>query len=241
MLTNLTLFSNSLTWFLYLCPPHTSRQQSMHLFGPKMSRKLSIMDFIQQHLLTKRQHHQSRLLFWAFIDEIKSMFRHHMKLSMTPTCLTSQLPHFSIWWIPCSLTNTCQKGGFNHQWWNKGLFMFFTSTNLLKTTWDVISHSKCWAINWKLRNKQSGIFQLQSQHSQRIPMHKWILGPLVLAHNISMLSLQLPSLLNRVTIYWPAIRTREWYQLISTCNTNLSSFKTTLLIHMGSHYTQPSL
>ena len=73
-----------------------SRQQSMHLFRPKMSRQLSVVDLIQQHLLTGRWHHQSRLLFCAFIDQIKPVFGHNMKLSMTPTCSTSQLPHFSV-------------------------------------------------------------------------------------------------------------------------------------------------
>ena len=56
-----------------------------------------------------------------------------------------------------------------------------TCINTLTTSWVVISHSKCWTINWQRWNKQNGISQLATQHSQRIPLHKWILGPLVLA------------------------------------------------------------
>ena len=115
-----------------------------------------------------------------------------------------------------------------------------TCTNLLTTTWVVISHSKCWGINWQLRNKQSGISQLASQHSQRIPLHKWILRPLVLTHYTSMLSLQLHSTFSRNTTYCPTLWTREWYQLISLLKSNLSSFTTMLIIHMGSNHTQPS-
>ena len=48
-----------------------SRQQSMHLFKPKMSRQLSVIDLIQKYLLTRSQNHQSRLLFFAFIDQVK--------------------------------------------------------------------------------------------------------------------------------------------------------------------------
>ena len=40
----------------------------------------------------------------------------------------------------------------------------------------------------KLKQK-NGISQLVSQHSQGIPLHKWILRPLVPTKNISMLSL----------------------------------------------------
>ena len=152
MLTNLTLSENSLTQFLHLWPPHTSRQQSMHLFVPKISRQLSIVDLIQQYLPIWRQHHQSRLLFWAFINKFKPMFRHNMKLSMIAKCPTCQISHFSIWWTPCGLTNTCQKGRFNIKWLNKSLFMFptciKTSTNILTTTWVVINHFKCWTIHW---------------------------------------------------------------------------------------------
>ena len=192
---NLTLLTNFLTIFSHLWPPHTSRQQSMHLFGPKMSRQLNVVDFIQQHLPTKRWHHQSRLLFWAFIDQFKPVFGYNMELSMTPTCSTSYLPHFNVWWIPCGLVNTCQKGGFNNQRRNKGLVMcpmsINTWINTLTTSWVVISHSKCWTINWQRWNKQNGISQLATQHSQRIPLNKWILGPLVPANNTSMLSLQI--------------------------------------------------
>ena len=173
------------------------------------------------------------------------MFWYYMELSMTPTCPTSQLPHFNVWWIPCGLVNTCQKGGFNNQRWKKGLVMSPTSTNTctntLSTSWVVISHPKFWTINWQSWNKQNGIFQLATQHSQRIPLHKWMHGPLVLASNTSMLSLHLPSSLNWVTTYCPKLRTREWYQLISTCKTNLASFTTTLVIHIGSNHTQPNL
>ena len=93
-LTNLTLLTNLLTRNSHLWPPHTSRQQSMHLFRPKMSRQLSVVDLIQQHLPTRRWHHQSRLLFCAFIDQIKPVFGYNMKLSMTSTCSTSQVSSF---------------------------------------------------------------------------------------------------------------------------------------------------
>ena len=72
------------------------RQQSMHLLSPKISRKLSVVGLIKQHLPTKRWHHQSRLLFSAFKDQIKSVFRHNMKLSMISTCSQSQFPHFNV-------------------------------------------------------------------------------------------------------------------------------------------------
>ena len=121
--------------------------------------------------------------------------------------------------------------------------MFPTSINMsintLKITWVVISHSKCWTRDWKSWNKQNGISQLAFQHSQRSPLHKWILRPLVLANNVSILSQQLPSLLIWVTTYCSILRTREWYQLIFTCKTNLGSFITALVIHMGSNHTQP--
>ena len=80
-----------------MCGHHTrGRQQSMHLFSPKISRQLSVVDLIQQYLPTKRWHHQSRLLFCAFKDQFKSVFGHNMKLSMIPTCSPSQFPHFNI-------------------------------------------------------------------------------------------------------------------------------------------------
>ena len=139
----------------------------------------------------------------------------------------------------------CQKGGFNNQQKNKGLVMcpmsINTCTNTLATTWVVISYSKCWTINWQRWNKQDGISQLATQHSQRIPLHKWVLESLVLPIDASILSLQLPSLLNWVTTYCPTLRTREWYHLISTCKANLSSFITILVIYMRGKYTQPSL
>ena len=68
----------------------------MHLFRPKMSGQFSIVDFIQQYLLTRKRHHQSRLLFCAFINQIKPVFGHNMKLNMIPTCFLSQLSHFSV-------------------------------------------------------------------------------------------------------------------------------------------------
>ena len=72
------------------------RQQSMHLFRPKMSRQLSVVDLIQQYLPTKRWHHRSRLLFCTLKDQIKSVFGYNMKQSMISTCSPSQIPHFNI-------------------------------------------------------------------------------------------------------------------------------------------------
>ena len=72
------------------------RQQSMHLFSPKMSRQLSIVELIQQYLPAKRSHHQSRLLFCTHKDQLKSVLGHNIKLSMIPTCSPIQLPHFNI-------------------------------------------------------------------------------------------------------------------------------------------------
>ena len=72
------------------------RIQSMHLLRPKMSRQISVVDLIQQHLLTRKWHYQSRLIFCAFKDKLKSVFRHNMKLSMIPTSSVSQLPHFRV-------------------------------------------------------------------------------------------------------------------------------------------------
>ena len=72
------------------------RQQSMHLFRPKISRKLSIVGPILQYLLTRRQYHQSRLLFCTLKNQLKSVFGHNMKLSMIFTCSPSQLPHFNV-------------------------------------------------------------------------------------------------------------------------------------------------
>ena len=97
------------------------RQQSMHLLSPKMIRQLIVVDFIQQYLPTRRWHHQSILLFWAFKDQLKSVFGHNMKLSMIPTCSPSQFPHFNIWRIPHGLKNTCKKRWFHNQRWNKGI------------------------------------------------------------------------------------------------------------------------
>ena len=71
------------------------RQQSMHLLRPKISRQLSIVDLIQQHLTIRRWQHQSRLLFYTLKDQLKSVFGHNMKLSMISTCSLSQLPHFN--------------------------------------------------------------------------------------------------------------------------------------------------
>ena len=101
MLKNLTRLTNLLTRNSHVWPPYTGRQQTMHLLSPKMSRQLSVVDLIQQHLPTRRQHHQSRLLlFCTFKDQLKSMFGHNMKLSMIPTCSPSQFPHFNIWKDP---------------------------------------------------------------------------------------------------------------------------------------------
>ena len=55
----------------------------------------------------------------------------------------------------------------------------------------------------------SGISQLASQYSQRIPPYKWVLGPLLLSYYTSMSSLQLCSMLNRVITYCPTLWTRE--------------------------------
>ena len=68
----------------------------MHLFRPKMSRQLSVVDLIQQHLPTKRRHHQSRLLFCAFKDQFKPVFGYNVKLSMIPMSSPSQFAHFSV-------------------------------------------------------------------------------------------------------------------------------------------------
>ena len=68
----------------------------MHLFRAKMSRQLGVVDLTQQHLPTKGQHHQSRLLFCALKDQFKPVFGHNMKLRMIPTCSPSQLPHFNV-------------------------------------------------------------------------------------------------------------------------------------------------
>ena len=90
-----------------------------------------------------RWHHQSGLLFWAFVNELKPMFRYDIKLSMIATCPTCQFPHLSIRWIPCGLTNTFQKGRVSYQRREKGLVLFPTCTDALIATWVVISHSKC--------------------------------------------------------------------------------------------------
>ena len=79
------------------------------------------------------------------------------------------------------------------------------------------------------------------QHSQRIPLYKWVIGPLVLAYYTFILNLQLYSMLNRVTIYCPTLWTRELYYLISMFKSNLGSFTTRLIINMGCNHTQPSL
>ena len=68
----------------------------MQFFRPKMSRQLSVVDFIQQYLLIRRRHHQSRLLFCAFKDQLKPVFGHNMKLSIIPTSSPSKLAHFSV-------------------------------------------------------------------------------------------------------------------------------------------------
>ena len=72
------------------------RQQSMHLLRPKMSRNISFVELIQQHLLTRRREHQSRLLFCTLKDQLKSVFGHNIKLSMISTCSPSQPPHFNV-------------------------------------------------------------------------------------------------------------------------------------------------
>ena len=95
-LTNLTLLTNLLPRNSLLWPPHMSRQQSMHLFRPKMSRQLSVVDLIQQHLLTRRWHHQFRLLICALKDQFKPMSGDNTKLIIICTCSLSQLPHFNI-------------------------------------------------------------------------------------------------------------------------------------------------
>ena len=77
-------------------PPYTGRQPSMHLFSPKMSRQLSVVDLIQQYLLTRRRHHKSRLFFCTFKVQLKSVFGHNMKLNMIPMRSLSQFPHFNI-------------------------------------------------------------------------------------------------------------------------------------------------
>ena len=124
------------------------KQTTKHLFVPKMSGQLSIVDLVQQYLPTWTWHHQSGLLFWAYVYKFKPIFLHNIKLSMITTCLVCQFPHFCIWWIPCGLTNTCQKGRLNYQQWDNGLVQFPMYTNTLTTTWVVISHSKCRTINW---------------------------------------------------------------------------------------------
>ena len=68
----------------------------MHLFRAKMGRQLSVVDFMQQNLPTRRRNHQSRLLFYALKGQLKPVFGHNIKLSMIPMCSPSQLPHFNI-------------------------------------------------------------------------------------------------------------------------------------------------
>ena len=68
----------------------------MHLFGPKMSRHLSVVNLIQQYLPTRRWYHQSRLLFYALKVQFKPLFGYNMKLSMIDTCYLSQLPYFNV-------------------------------------------------------------------------------------------------------------------------------------------------
>ena len=68
----------------------------MHLFKAKMSRQLSVVDLIQQYLPTRRWHHQSKLLFCALKDQLKSVLGYNMKPSMIPTCSPSQHPHFNF-------------------------------------------------------------------------------------------------------------------------------------------------
>ena len=152
MLTNLTILTNLLTRSSHVWPPYTGIQQSMHLLSPKMSGQISVVDLIQKHLLTRRWHHQSRLLFCTFKDQLKSMFGYNMKLSMIPTCSPSQFSHFNIWRIPRGLMNTFQERWFHNQRWNKGLDMISSSSqtriSILKTSWMVISHPKYWTINW---------------------------------------------------------------------------------------------
>ena len=84
-------------------PLCTGRQQSMHLLSPKTSRQLSFVDLIQQHLQTRRQHHQSGLPLCAFKDQLKSVFGQNIKLSTISMCFPSQLPHFNILRIPYGL------------------------------------------------------------------------------------------------------------------------------------------
>ena len=70
-----------------MCGHHIQADNKACIFlAPQMSRQLSVVDLIQQHLLTKRQHNQSRLLFCALRDQFKHVFGHNMELSMIPTC-----------------------------------------------------------------------------------------------------------------------------------------------------------
>ena len=157
-----------------MCGHHTwADKQSMHFLSPKMSRKLSVVDPIQQHLLTRRWYHQLRLFLCVFQYQVKPVFGHNMKLSMIHTSSVCQLPHFRVWRIPHGLIHTCQKRWSHNQQWNKGLEMISSSNNTRiinpTTSWVVISHSKCWAINLQSWYKQTRISQLASQYSQRIP------------------------------------------------------------------------
>ena len=94
MLKNLIWLKNLLTWNSYLWPLYTSRQQSMHLFRAKMSRQLSVVDFIQQHLPTRRRHHHSRLIFCALKDQFKPVFGHNMKTKHDYHVLSKSISSF---------------------------------------------------------------------------------------------------------------------------------------------------
>ena len=152
MLTYLTRLTNLLTRNSHVWPQYTGRQQIINFFSPKMSRQLSVVNLIQQHLLTKRWHHQSRLLFWAFKDQLRSVFGHNMKLSMIPTCSPSQLSSFQhlkdpTWpdkHVPRKMVlQPTMKQRIRHDPNRNN-----TRISILTTSWMVISHPKCWTINW---------------------------------------------------------------------------------------------
>ena len=137
-----------------MCGHHTWADNKACIFlSPKMSRQLRVVDLIQQHLPTRRRHHQSRLLFCTFKDQLKTMFGHNMKLSMIPTSSAESTSSFQGLKNPTwPNTHVPRKIGFHNQLWNKGLDMISSSNNtrisILTTSWMVISHSQ--VLNYQL-------------------------------------------------------------------------------------------
>ena len=114
-LANLTSPTNPLTTAAHVGPPHTSRQQLMHLLGTKVGCSHAAVGFIQQQLPARGRHHQSSSLPSATKHKFETMHLTYMKQGVRATCSSCKLSHFHVSMLPRGIRDTSQERWFHFQ------------------------------------------------------------------------------------------------------------------------------